>query len=107
MGFRFDTKKEKTKPKDFALCVAESGQRCNSPAAIADGAPRTVHSSTVVAHSAEADFRCYVLRPPAPKEMCHNDLLNQIARHTCYNQLLAVPSSGQRATTVAKSNLAR
>jgi len=24
LGFRFDTKKEKTKPKDFAVCVAES-----------------------------------------------------------------------------------
>ncbi len=24
LGFRYDTKKEKTKPKDFAMCVAES-----------------------------------------------------------------------------------
>jgi hypothetical protein len=24
LGFRFDTRKEKTKPKDFAKCVAES-----------------------------------------------------------------------------------
>ena len=32
----------------------------------------------VVTHSAKADFCCYVLRTPAPKEMCYNALLNQI-----------------------------
>ncbi|OWW23245.1 hypothetical protein B4Q04_21445 [Zobellia sp. OII3] len=48
MGFCFWTEKEKTKQKEFAMCAAESGQRANSPTAVADGVPRTVHSSTVV-----------------------------------------------------------
>ena len=40
----------------------------------------TLHTTTVIAHSAEADFFCYVLRTPTQKEMCSNDLLNQIEK---------------------------
>ena len=47
---------------------------------------RTVHSLTVVTHSAKADFCCYVLRTPAPKEMCYNALLNQIDETANFQQ---------------------
>jgi len=60
----------------------------------------------VVAHSAKADFCRYVLRTPTPKEMCYNDLLNQIAKS--FNKIinsLSWVSNLNDATTLAKSNL--
>ena len=57
----------------------------------------TSHTQTDGIHSAKADFCCYVLHTPTPKNMCYNDLLNQIAT----SALLGVTSlTGHRAKTM-------